>query len=172
MIRLGVANIARARLTIGIAAAVTLVLGIASLGIAGRLAQSTFLVPGTPYERAWSNLNKHFGQGTSFAVLLEGRPAELRRQGLALTEFLARQPNYSVISPWTGSKAANLRPNPNSAVVVVTLNTPVRDKYREKPVDIAERMQRLVDQHIRPGVRASITGPATVGLGLRNAALS
>src|SRR5437588_7388920 len=101
MMRLGIANIGRARLTVLASIAVTLALGVSSIGIEHRLSQPSFLVHGAPSERAFKVYSEHFGLGTAFAVLLEGRPAELRRQGPALAAALARTPNYSVVSPWT-----------------------------------------------------------------------
>src|SRR4051812_20120588 len=103
MIRLGIANIARPKVTVWTWIIVTVALAVSSIGIEGRLGQPTFLVRGSSSERAFTIQAQHFGLGTKFAVMLEGSPAELERYGRALTRAFDRTPHYAVLSPFKGA---------------------------------------------------------------------
>src|SRR3954469_19524643 len=173
MIRRGVANLAHAKATVAVWAALTVVLAVLSIGIEGRLSQPTFIVDGTPSEHAFSVQRQYFGASTAFAILLEGDGAELRRQGVRLGRALEAEPHYSVLSPWNQPKAKDLRPAPGAVVMAVTVDSPVSDPSKIKALEVAKRVQDITDEQIHgKAVRASVTGPATIGLGLQEAALS
>jgi RND superfamily putative drug exporter len=173
VIRLGIANLTRPKLTVCAWIAATVVLGVFAVDLEPRLAQPTFIVKGTSSERAFSVRREHFGAGLTFAILLEGRPSEVRRQGVALTRALDRKPYYSALSPWDSSGAApDLRPDSRTAVVALTVESPIRDASDIKALATAEDVRDLIDERIGGPVHASITGPSTIGLGLQEAALS
>jgi RND superfamily putative drug exporter len=171
MIRLGTANIARPKFTVWAWIVITVLLAVSSIGIQDRLSQPTFLVRGYSSEEAFTVQAEHFGVGTKFAVMLEGEPEELRRQGLEVTRALERAPDYQVLSPFVNRNTGDLRPDPRTAVIAVTASPPVKDNYRLRTLDLARDVDTIVHKHTEKGVRVSITGPATVGVGLEEAAL-
>ncbi|UTI63258.1 MMPL family transporter [Paraconexibacter antarcticus] len=159
---------ARPKLTIGLWAAVTLVLAVQGLSFAARLSPSAIDVPGTSSERAQQVAARYFGIEASIPVLLQGPRADLDRQGRRLVRQLRAHKDYRVLSPWDrGAKIPELRPRTDAALVLVVART---DNSFAGTTGHAVRRQ--VDAEVRSPVRASVTGFSTVGGDLKDASLS
>lgn len=76
-------------------------LAILGTGVEERLTPTSLGVPGTPSARGGELLAEHFGRSAPFAVLLQGPPAALDRQGPALIRSLRSRAGLTTLSPWT-----------------------------------------------------------------------
>ena len=94
------------------AALVLIVLGVIGTGVEGKLDPTTLNVPGTASSRANELLREHFGESAPFAILLEGPPAAIDRQGPRLVRALRRNPAVTTLSPWDQGSVERLRPEP------------------------------------------------------------
>src|SRR4051794_15663388 len=105
----------RRALTVWLVAVVAL--GAGAAGIQERLHPSILIVKHTEEARAQALAESAFGKGYNVVVLLQGPPAELARQGRALTQRLAHRPRTQVLSPWvSGVAPGQLRPTARSAL--------------------------------------------------------
>jgi RND superfamily putative drug exporter len=164
----GAFAVARPKLTIGLWAAVTLVLAVQGLSFAARISPSSIGVPGTSSERAQQVAARYFGIEASIPVLLQGPRADLDRQGRRLVRELRVHRDYRVLSPWDrGATIPELRPRKDAALVLVVAKT---DNSFAGTTGHAVRRQ--VDAEVRSPIRASVTGFSTVGGDLKDASLS
>jgi RND superfamily putative drug exporter len=106
---------------IGVWAVFIGVLFVIGLGAEKKLVPTQLFIPGTQ-SFTWHQLRAgHFGE--SAAVLLDGPPQAIDRQGPALFNALLHRPGTIVLSPWSPSPAAKrLRPKPDQALLVVELD--------------------------------------------------
>ncbi|MEX0973454.1 MAG: MMPL family transporter [Solirubrobacterales bacterium] len=147
------------------ALAVLLVLGGLGFDVEERLKPSTLNVPGSESARGDELLRQHFGESAPFAVLLEGPPKRLDRQGSHLTRALRRDATITAVSPWdSGFNLAEFRPNGRTALVLVDSHVPL-DEAIDRTVP---HLQRLLAANISPPVIARTAGPATVAKALQN----
>jgi RND superfamily putative drug exporter len=158
----------RPRLTIAVAVLVLACLAAIGSGVDGRLQATSLNVPGTESSRGAEMLREHFGQSAPFAILLQGPPRALDRQGRRLTLLLRRDRRATVISPWDHARGAEtLRPDPRTAVELVDFHVSV-----ETAMDVtAPRLERLLDRSVRAPVRARDAGFATVSRAIREESL-
>jgi RND superfamily putative drug exporter len=147
------------------ALAVLLVLGGLGFDVEERLKPSTLNVPGSDSARGDEMLRQHFGESAPFAILVEGPPKRLERQGSHLTRVLRRQAGTTAISPWdSGFGLAELRPNDRTALILVDFHVPL-----EEAIDrTVPHLQRLLAANVSPPVRARAAGAATVAKALQN----
>ena len=67
----------------------------------GMLALTELALPGDSHAgRASELVQRYFGDTAPFAILLQGPPAELDRQGPALIRKLRSEPAVTTVSPW------------------------------------------------------------------------
>src|ERR687885_775778 len=76
-------------------------LGALGAGVEQRLTRSDIDVPGTGAARAAELARRHFGDSHTLVVLLEGPRAQTDAQGRAFAAALERQPDFSVVGPWS-----------------------------------------------------------------------
>jgi len=156
-------------LRLGVWALVVVALAVLGTGIAKHLTPSTLLVPGTPSARAEAMLEHRFGDSVAVTVLLRGPAVEVDRQGPRLVAAFRRERRVRVMSPWDADGApASLRPRPGAALVVV-------DFERSDSVALTEVVpgaQRIVNETVRPPLRADVGGLAAIGLALQEDALA
>jgi len=154
----------RPRLTIAVAVLVLACLAAIGAGVDGRLQATSLNVPGTESSRGASMLREHFGESAPFAILLQGPPRALDRQGRRLTALLRRDRRATVISPWDRARGAKtLRPDPRTAVELVDFHVSPETAMDET----APRLERLLDRAVRAPVAARDAGFATVSRAIR-----
>ncbi len=134
------------------------VLAVLGQGVEGKLRPSSPSIPGTDSARANDLLHSHFGDTAPFAILLQGPPAELEKQGPALIRALRSDPTVSTISPWDRGSVARLRPGPRKALVVVDFHVAAAEAVRETVPYLNETLER----RISPPVRATQSGFASL----------
>ena len=128
-------------------------------GVEDRLSPTSLEISGTPSERGTELLRSHFGDSAPFAILLQGPPQEIERQGPELVRALHRaDPAISTLSPWDRGSVGPLRPGPRRALVIADFH-----------VDLPEAVNQSVDQlnailaaEVRPPLRATQTSYATL----------
>jgi RND superfamily putative drug exporter len=161
----------RARFALATWAIVVGVLALLGHGIEERLAPMSLAVPGTPSADAAAALHERFGDSVPIAVLLEGPPAALDRQGPRLVAALRRTGDARVLSPWGERGAARtlraLRPRPGAALVAIDFARPEQEAMT-KVVPLAER---IVEQQISAPVDAHVSGLPVIGRAIRDASL-
>src|ERR1700761_1378655 len=92
--------------------AVVAVLGVIGLGVEGHLRPTSLAIDGTSSARGEELARSHFGDSSSFAVLLQGPAGAIERQGPALVKVLQREPHVTVISPWDHAPSTRELPAP------------------------------------------------------------
>jgi RND superfamily putative drug exporter len=172
---------ARARRRAQAALALTLVaviaLGLIGLGVEGRLRPTSLAISGTPSSRGEDLARQRFGESSPFAVLLRGPAGAIDRQGRQLARVLRRDPTLTVISPWDPAPAARKLPAPppdaspasrSRALLLLDFHVPLSEAMR----DTVPRLEDTLDAQIRPPVRATQSGFATISRALQHESLA
>src|SRR3954453_22414550 len=139
------------------------VLGVVGLGVEDRLDPLSLDISGTGSSRGEDLAQAHFGDATQFAVLLTGPAAEIERQGPDLVRALRHTPKATVISPWDRGTVTALRPGPRRALIIVDHHVPLATAMR----DTVPMLQDLVDEEVRPPLRGTQSGFASVSRALQ-----
>jgi putative drug exporter of the RND superfamily len=122
-------------------------------GVEQKLVPTTLSVPGTESYRWKQLMEGHLGEPA--AVLLRGPPNELDRQGPRLARALLRRQHTRALSPWSGvSEAKRLRPSPDKAVIVLSLEIPEGENQNT----IVPPLERFVDRRIDAPVKTHLSG--------------
>jgi RND superfamily putative drug exporter len=143
---------------LAIAAVAIAVLAVLGRGVADELKPTSLSVAGTESGEAAALQQRYFGDSAPFAILLQGPPAELDRQGPALIRALRRDPAVSTLSPWDKGSVERLRPGPRKALIVVDFHVDEETAVKETVPDL----NRTLEEEISPPVRASQTGLASL----------
>jgi len=142
-----------------VAALVTIgVLTVLAQGVKDELRPTSLSIPGTESGRASELAEKHFGDTAPFAILLQGPPAALDRQGPDLIRELRTDPAVSTISPWDKGSVDRLRPGPRKALILVDFHVSAEHAVRET----VPYLDGTLAREISPPVRASQTGFASL----------
>jgi putative drug exporter of the RND superfamily len=123
-----------------------------------KLTPSTLDIPGTPVHRANEMLTRYFGDSAPFVILLQGQPAALDRQGPELIRTLRRDPKVTTLSPWDRGSVGQLRPAPRKALILLDFHVGGAEAVKDK----VPLLNRILEEKIRPPVRATQTGFATL----------
>ncbi len=134
------------------------VLAVLAQGVEDKLRPTSLSVPGTESGRAGDLVKKYFGDTAPFAILLQGPPEALDRQGPALIRELRSEPNVSTISPWDKGSVGRLRPGPRKALILVDFHVSAEEAVRDTVPDL----DRTLDEQITKPVRAAQTGFASL----------
>ena len=151
-------SLRRPRAVLATALAVIVVLAVLGQGVEDELRPTSLSVPGTESGRAGALVHRYFGDSAPFAILLQGPPAELDRQGPALVRKLRTDPAVSTVSPWDKGDVGRLRPGPRKALIVVDFHVGTEEAVK----DTVPFLNRTLDEQISPPVRAAQTGLASL----------
>jgi RND superfamily putative drug exporter len=156
------------RAVLGVAAVILVALGAIGTGVEGRLDPTTLNVPGTESSRANALLREHFGDSAPFAILLRGPAAEIDRQGPELVRALRRDPRVTTLSPWDQGSVARLRPDPRRALILADFHVDLKTAVNHT----VPRLNELLEEEVKPPVRATQTGFATLSRALQDESIS
>jgi putative drug exporter of the RND superfamily len=143
---------------LAIAAVAIAVLAVLGRGVADELKPTSLSVAGTESGEAAALQQRYFGDSAPFAILLQGPPAELDRQGPALIRALRSDPAVSTLSPWDKGSVERLRPGPRKALIVADFHVDEETAVK----DTVPYLNRTLEEEISPPVRASQTGLASL----------
>jgi putative drug exporter of the RND superfamily len=141
-----------------VAAVLIAVLAVLGRGVEDKLRPSSPSIPGTDSARANDLLHRHFGDTAPFAILLQGPPTQLDKQGPTLIRALRSDPAVSTISPWDRGSVARLRPGPRKALIVVDFHVDAAEAVRHT----VPYLNETLEERISPPVRATQTGFASL----------
>jgi RND superfamily putative drug exporter len=141
-----------------VAVAVIAVLAFVGRGVEDQLRPTSLSVPGTESGRAGSLLHRYFGDSAPFAILLQGPPAQLDRQGPGLIRALRSDPSVSTVSPWDRGHVERLRPGPRKALILVDFHVDAETAVR----DTVPYLDRTLRERIRPPVSSAESGFASL----------
>jgi RND superfamily putative drug exporter len=156
------------RRTLAVALAFIAVLVAFSLNLEDRLSPSGIDISGTEAQRASQMLQENFGDSAPFVVLLQGKPAAIDRQGPALVRELRRDPKVTTLSPWDRGSVQQLRPAPRRALIIADFHTGFDDAVKNS----VPQMERALEATIRPPVRATQSGFATLSRTIQDESIS
>jgi RND superfamily putative drug exporter len=131
-------------------------------GVKDELRPTSLSVPGTESHRGSELTKRYFGDTAPFAILLQGPPAELDRQGPALIRKLRQDPAVSTLSPWDKGSVDNLRPGPRKALILVDFHVSAEDAVKET----VPYLDRTLEEEITPPVTAAQSGFASLSRAL------
>jgi putative drug exporter of the RND superfamily len=140
------------------------VLGVLGRGVEGKLRPTSLSVPGTESGRAGSLLHRYFGDTAPFAILLQGPPGALDRQGPPLIRALRSDPSVSTISPWDKGSVARLRPGPRKALILVDFHVDAETAVK----DSVPYLDRALEERISPPLSAAETGFASLSRAIQD----
>jgi putative drug exporter of the RND superfamily len=164
--RLASVGVARPRLMLGIWFAVIGVLALIGLGVEDGLHRTNPVVGGSQSAQEDRLAREHFGDSQTLIALLSGPRAALDRQGPALVRRLDRRPRVSVVSPWMRDAPA-MRPGATKALLIIRVDRSFDDTSKHDAPAIRDELE----EHVRPPLRASLTGYTDVGVGTETATL-
>jgi RND superfamily putative drug exporter len=162
-------GVRRPRATLIATIAVLALLAWLGSGVDDELVPTSLDVPGTESSRGTEIIQRHFGDSSSFAVLLRGPAARLDRQGPRLVAALQRDSRLVALSPWdrgTGVEAV-LRPDRRTALVVVDAEADPKQAVEET----APELERVLAAEVSAPVEARLAGFASVARASDEAAL-
>ncbi len=143
-------------------------LGLIGTGVTGRLDPTSLNVSGTASSSANAELAEHFGDSAPFAILLRGPAAALEQQGPQLVRALRRDPKVTTLSPWDRGSVGGLRPAPGRALILVDFHVDTKTAVN----DIVPRLNDLLEGEVRPPVRATQSGFATLSRAIQDESIS
>jgi RND superfamily putative drug exporter len=143
---------------LAVAAVLLVTLGVIGTGVEDRLDPTTVEVPGTPAAEANAMLREHFGATAPFAILLEGPPAAIDRQGPRLVRELRLDPEVTTLSPWDRGRVDRLRPRPDRALILADFHVDTRTAVNET----VPHLEEVLEDRIHAPVEATQTGFATL----------
>jgi putative drug exporter of the RND superfamily len=143
-------------------------LGIVGMGVEGKLKPTSLIVPDTESERASALLRDHFGETQPFAILLQGPAKEIDRQGPELIRALRRDPKVTTLSPWDIGSVGQLRPTPQRALILADFHADIDEAVDE----VVPRLDRILEEKVRPPVRATQTGYASISRALQEESIA
>jgi RND superfamily putative drug exporter len=143
-----------------LAAAFVAILALAVLarGVEDKLRPTSLSIPGTESSRGNDLLESHFGDTAPFAILLQGPPAEIDRQGPALIRSLRSDSAVSTLSPWDRGSVERLRPGPRKALIIADFHVDAETAVK----DTVPHLERTLEDQISRPVRATQTGFASL----------
>jgi putative drug exporter of the RND superfamily len=141
-----------------VAAVAIAALAFVGRGVENQLRPTSLSVPGTESGRAGSLLHRYFGDSAPFAILLQGPPAQLDRQGPALIRALRSEPSVSTVSPWDRGNVQRLRPSPRKALILVDFHVDPQTAVR----DTVPYLDRTLHERISAPVTAAESGFASL----------
>jgi len=133
-------------------------LGIAGRGVKDQLRPVSIGIAGTESDRAGELVEEHFGDSAPFAILLQGPPQALDRQGPRLIRTLREDPSVSTVSPWDRGSVERLRPGPRKALILVDFHVDSERAVEET----VPHLERTLDEKIDSPVRATQSGFASL----------
>jgi putative drug exporter of the RND superfamily len=172
-------GLARRRAVSTLAATLALVvaLGLIGLGVEDQLAPTSLAISGTSSDRGEAIARERFGDSSPFAVLLRGPAGAVERQGRGLARLLRRDPTVTVISPWDPARQARKLPAPpagappaapSRALLLLDFHVPLAEAMRET----VPALERTIAARVRPPVRATQSGYATISRALQKESLA
>jgi RND superfamily putative drug exporter len=138
------------------------------LGVEDRLAPTSLSIRGTSSAQGEALAEERFGDSSPFTILLRGPAAALDRQGPALVAALRRELAATAIAPWQRGAPAGLRPGPGRALVLADFHLPLAEAMRET----VPAVEATLRERIRPPVRATQSGFATISRSLQHESLA
>lgn len=146
------------------AAVVLIALGAIGTGVTSRLDPTTLEVPGTESLRGTKLLREHFGDSAPFAILLEGPPKAIDRQGPRLIRDLRREPQVTTLSPWDTGAVQRLRPTPRKALILADFHVDTRTAVN----DVVPQLNEALERDVHAPVRATQTGYASLSRAIQD----
>jgi putative drug exporter of the RND superfamily len=155
-------SLRRPRAVLVAALVVIAFLAVLGQGVEDNLRPTSLSVPGTDSGRASELVHRYFGDTAPFAILLQGPPAELDRQGPALIRKLRTNSAVSTVSPWDKGSVGNLRPGPRKALILVDFHVSAEEAVK----NTVPYLDRTLEEQIKPPVRAAESGYASLSRAL------
>jgi len=146
------------RALLAVAVVAIAILAVIGQGVEDQLRPTSLNVPGTESGRASDLVHRYFGDTAPFAILLQGPPAELDRQGPALIRKLRTDPAVSTVSPWDKGSVGNLRPGPRKALILVDFHVNADEAVKHT----VPYLDRTLEEQITPPVRSAESGFASL----------
>jgi RND superfamily putative drug exporter len=126
---------------------------LAALGtrLGGELEPTSLRVPGTESARGFEILHRHFDDSAGFAILLQGPPRAVDRQGPRLVALLRREQGVTTLSPWDrGAGLGGLRPDPGTALILADFHASLREAMDSS----IPRLEAILEAGVSAPVRA------------------
>ena len=158
----------RPRALLGATAVLIVALGLLGTGVESRLTPTSLSVPGTSSAKGAALLKAHFGDSAPFAILLQGPPAAVERQGPRLIRALRREDRLTTLSPWDGAALARLRPSPDRALILADFHTSAAKAVS----DAVPALNEILARQVHPPVHASQTGYASLSRAIQDESIS
>ena len=162
MLKLARAAIERPRLALALVGALIGALAVIGLKVEDRLHRTPLVVEGTESAESTQILVDHFGEVATLAILLEGPPKALDREGPKIAERLDAIPSTTVLTPWMRGSGSALREAPDEALIMLSGH----QGFEKVSKDTVPVVREILDEHVPPEIDARMTGTPDVAQGL------
>jgi putative drug exporter of the RND superfamily len=152
------------RVLLAVAVVAIAVLAVIGQGVEDELRPTSLSIPGTESGQANALVHQYFGDTAPFAILLQGPPAALDRQGPALIRTLRTDPAVSTVSPWDKGSVERLRPDPRKALILVDFHVSAAEAVK----NTVPYLDRTLEERISPPVRSAETGFASLSRAIQD----
>jgi RND superfamily putative drug exporter len=146
------------RALLAVAVVAIAILAVIGQGVEGELRPTSLSVPGTESGRAGELVHRYFGDSAPFAILLQGPPGELDRQGPALIRKLRSDPAVTTVSPWDKGSVDNLRPSPRKALILIDFHVSAEEAVE----NTVPYLDRTLEEQVKPPVTSAESGFASL----------
>ena len=161
-------GVRRPRLAIAVAIAVVVALALLGLTVEDRLTQTSLRIDGSESARGSELEARNFGHSVPVAVLLEGPPRQVDRQGPRLVRELRDLGGVRTLSPWDrGVGLEGLRPRQGAALVIADFERP-----EEESPEVVSQAREAIEAAVTPPVAARLSGYAVIGQGLEDESIA
>jgi putative drug exporter of the RND superfamily len=143
-------------------------LGVAGIGVEGKLRPTSLEIQGTESARAEALLRHHLGDSAPFAILQLGPAAPLDRQGPELVRALRERPRATTLSPWDRGELDRLRPPPRKALILADFHVDAERAVK----DVVPYLNRTLETETRPPVTATQTSFATLSRAIQDESIN
>ena len=155
-------SLRRPRAVLAVAVVAILALAAIGQGVEDELRPTSLSVPGTDSGNAGALVHRYFGDTAPFAILLQGPPRALDRQGPALIRELRTNPQVTTLSPWDKGSLDSLRPGPRKALILVDFHVSADEAVKTT----VPYLDRTLEERVKPPVSAAETGYASLSRAL------
>lgn len=130
------------------------ILGFIGFGVGDRLHRTSLSIAGTGAYKADKLVDREFGPRNPVAVMVQGPPQQLEREGPRLTRKLEAIPKVKAFGPWSGARGRDLHPRPDRALLLLNVNRPLEEASK----DSVPAIRKVMRTQTPAGLRTHMVG--------------
>ncbi|HKP92205.1 MAG TPA: MMPL family transporter [Thermoleophilaceae bacterium] len=130
------------------------ILAFIGFGVGDRLHRTSLSIAGTGAYEADKLVDREFGPRNPVAIMVQGPPRQLEREGPRITRQIEAIPKVRAFGPWNGATGRDLHPRPDRALLLVNVNRPLEEASK----DTVPEIRRVMRERTPAGLRTHMVG--------------